>query len=439
MSSHLSVLRRGLLENYPSTREIVFDIDPSINQRLADEAAIRSKRGSEFNPYLIEQLLSEASSILDRCLAYRREAQGLATENIKQGLDVALFEDLKASGLSLEIEEGIKRLREVELDGHRQAAKQFDGAKAADALAAGFEAVSSGNISSSIASLNWFDERKKLIEDKWNVLSAHNKRLRALMSAPDGSLHLKQRFDRVVAFLITDFGNAFAKAMACEVGLKVVYGLAIPLPKIAPEEDVSILDELVAWTRACVFSLEARKQGDIEFDIAVPLASKNAYGESLCDSAKFKDSMRTGGGTVVADLTRYFDNVPIKGLRCRAAGLSYVLQHDPEYKDELYGNLQYMRGSGVVFAPADHLNNARQPLVVPSIGFTDKATPLISGVGINNADPCGAWTVQVNITVWYPSPKVGNTQNRDWLNDVVLHLRLAGTPVANSDWTRIPW
>ncbi len=164
-----------------------------------------------YDPFLLEVNISNASTLLDRCLIYRKEMYDLEEQGVRRVLEYTLYDNQRDAQRTLELAENIEEQRKAERDGQAAASAIFATAKD-NVLATGFKAIADATESSADTAWQYErDVRKKAVLTKWNALDEYQQTLEARHLTPGNALNYKERRSRVQKLLERDALNAFLR------------------------------------------------------------------------------------------------------------------------------------------------------------------------------------------------------------------------------------
>jgi len=191
------------------------------------------------NPRLIEPLLGDIASLLDRCVAYRREGRELEIAGVAAG----------ASNIAtLTLQSSEKDLAEINVsaDAARKLVEEYPEAVAA------FGQNPAGKQLKAELSANQIidqrsDERKSLILSRLKFSQDLELQLLSRHDVQGNAHNYSERFEDVRRLFESDILSAYRRAIAVSKGFESVFGISPPkLPEVTA---VGFLDRLVIWTR----------------------------------------------------------------------------------------------------------------------------------------------------------------------------------------------
>jgi hypothetical protein len=302
-----------------------------------------------YDPYQIELLVSSASSLLDRCLTYRREMYDLEERAVRRALEYQLFNDQYEAQLNIELAPRIQTQRTLERDGQRAGYSAFKNANS-DVLAAGFAAITDGGAKSSNEAIASEMERKQNVRTKWQKLKDFQETLQARHNTPGHSLNYGERYNRTRAFLEQDIAVAYQKTRCIELAAHEIFGIERSSLKLDEPSEFGYLDTLVTFLRTAIEELQNATKEEIDFEHIIPLHFGRAKSgrNSVVDDAPWNAALGNpggGNGRLSFSLKNEFPNA-VSRLRVRGIGLSVLWLPDiPDSQSRLRAI------SAVIFPP----------------------------------------------------------------------------------------
>ena len=253
---------RPLQPEYPWLKFLVDN--PDLDVRLQDVVSvlILDVAISAYNTRQFNNLLQDVATLLDRCLAYRREYQDLAGQALQQAMDYKFFTDQRHVSENLELASWIEDIKQADGKARALAADHFASAADKDPLAAGFSAMARADQAASEKSVAAETARKALVRDRWGVLTKQQDSLKQMHSLDGHPLNFGDRAARISRFLLEDFKEAGLKAMAAQRGIQDMFGYT---PDYSWQHDQHPLDQLVILTRGLIRGLDRSSQTQINF------------------------------------------------------------------------------------------------------------------------------------------------------------------------------
>jgi hypothetical protein len=239
----------------------------------------RSQAKFVYKPHNSDQLIYDASILLDRCVTYRREANELTILGVKAELDYdnyILLRDIEDTSQKLSLR---MRQSQIERDGLTKSADLFR--QSGDPLGTALQAQSTASADSAGASLETDTQRANLVESRRKVLDNWNEEIHSRLGAPGSAHNYGDRWKRVVRLLQQDIFVAYQKLLAAEVRLKkLTYhpDTDLPAPRKASDNgehgDIGFLDELVLWARKAVVKIDLQSQFEVQAEVTFGFTSQ---------------------------------------------------------------------------------------------------------------------------------------------------------------------
>jgi hypothetical protein len=162
----------GNAEYAPILREFTKSLDQRMSEwtqpfkDLYDYSGGKVKGGPPYDIFALEENLSSLSTLLDRCLTYRREDQELEIAAVQQAMAYDLHRTQRESLMALELAEAIKNRYDAEATAQTQASNKFHDATRNNALAAGFKEIADGTSNSLCIASQWEQTRWGMVKCK---------------------------------------------------------------------------------------------------------------------------------------------------------------------------------------------------------------------------------------------------------------------------------
>ena len=230
--------------------------------------------------------MNALSRSLDKILSLRSAANELEDKAVRQALEYQLFTDNSEVIKSLEEAQWIAGQRKAEIENQAKTSNAFS--SSTDELADGFATAAIASQKSSELGYEGEKVRNGLVSEKWKNIIAHQVALQSRHTQPGHALNYKERGERVRALLRQELVTSYQRAQAVYSGLKQVFNIDEPLPKLSEN---GYIDDLVLWARKIVKALALRKEKETVFEhvisLTAPMRKKNrmAYccGFGQCD------------------------------------------------------------------------------------------------------------------------------------------------------------
>ena len=430
---------------------------------------VQSQR-PRFNPYLYENLLSDISKALDRCLAYRLECASLEKGAIKAALDNQLFDDLFPISAALnQANTDSSALSDLEA-GQTQAAQLLTkGGGALSALAPAY----TGAATAAADAITNQQNKKSALDGIQRALKDNQDALQKEYITPGHAMNFKERRDRVVEFIKQDIADAYEKAMAACAGIQAQLNLSAtqhPFPVITDDDtkDVLFLDNFVLWTREVIQQYELYTQDEVVFDLVLPtcvpyssdfasidkrLLSASAFSAAILDAT-------SSGGLLAVPLKKAIPSDLVTNGNARLRGLGISVTTPAGVSAEADTSATW---SAVVFLPPQNSpyssaarttrklaekwsrTSANQTVVRPPVvlgqvfPYSFGANPAMSvGPEVWNADPSLDNTQILILPMALDrGPARPGVRNNTIVSDVKIHLRLVAKASPRvTDWTQ---
>jgi hypothetical protein len=397
-----------------------------------------------YDPYQIESLISSVSTILDRCLVYRREMYDLEEQAVRRALEYQLFLDQYNAQLNIELAPRIETQRSIESQGQQQAYNNFSTESPPSGLSTGFASIAQASSRSAQEAVTGEQERKQNVQTKWEALKTFQNRLQHRHQTPGNPLNYCERYNRTKAFLVQDIGTAYQKIKCITVGIKKLFDLDFPLED--PFE-YGYLDYLVSYIRKNVIeNVEIATLNEVDFEHVVSIKQKRVLNPNganiyqLVPNPVYDAAIApSGNGLLSFSLANEFP-AAVQRLRLKAVGVSIISENATDL-----GNR--MRSVAVALFPPQTENLflpgnfiTRSPIIIEKVGIFDpNVTKLVSGSSFNNIDPRGDWKIQVSSNLIFPDI---NPHGRNPINvqEIKLHLKLTSILAHDtSAWSDLSW
>ncbi|MBY3575472.1 hypothetical protein HFN65_31530 [Rhizobium laguerreae] len=409
-----------------SVDELVFKFTNSI-----------SKEPLTYDPYQIEALLSSVSTLLDRCLVYRRELFDLEEQAVKRALEYDLFRQQLDAQKNIELATHVESQRQKEKSGQDNAAKAFAEIGAGD-LGKGFSLISEASSQSSGIAIGGEQDRKRHVEAKWTALADYQQTLQARHETPGHALNYTERANRIRSYLEQDISIAYRKSRSIDYGQERIFNI---VERLKPPKRERYLDYLVSYIREAINKIELKAMDEIEFEHVVSIhqpRAKNPGGKAKfehMDDENWKMALnaKEGDGEIGCDLQIEFPST-IKRLRVRGISASMLVESpdDPVARQRTCAIVVFPpRPSEWPTEIEEHLKD-RTPVIIEHIGPADQRPAPTRYVSINNLDPRGSWRIQVSTNLLWADGKV-HGRSETHIKDIKLHFNLLATVASPDD------
>jgi len=428
-------------------------IDESVRERLAnsgspgrDATVSESLQQLGHDPLLVDVLLNKISELVDRILAYRREARELEVAAVKAGADYQLFLAQSKAELALELsqlrggENGVKAQARVD---HESAAKEFG---SESSLNRGLKRISEGQVNQLAIELKICNTDAELIRSKWKARQEFQEAYQARHSEDGNAHHYAQRAERLMLLISEDCVDAYTRAEAAAVGIEMVLGRkpsALPSPK-----DVHFIDDFVLWCRKEIREFNRDLEDEVQYDLVIPLVQPIlSEGRSIVSAERFNERLATSSDRTPFRLEfsvpkeMFFGD---KNVRLIAVGLSYGNRHnfgDVTGADRDLPRDAFAQVRGSLHVPKQQLPDgklyAKPPLRFGNITAYTGQTPsaMASGPEVLNVNPIGEWVVVLETRMAYKDIKAYLLQsgiNSNPMLDLKVHMKVRARPSPSS-------
>lgn len=424
-------------------------VDESIRDRLLEyrgrmqEANLREAAHQlGHDPLLVDTLLNKISELVDRILAYRREARELEVLAVKAGADYQLFLAQSKAEMTLELsqlrsdEEGVKA--QARLD-HEAAAEQFG---EESSMNRGMRRISQGQVNQLGIELKTCEADATLINSKWKARQEFQEAYQKRHQEDGNAHHYGQRAERMMYLVTEDCLDAYLRAQAATVGIEMVLGRK---PTSLPFPDTShFIDDFVLWCRKEIRSFNRDLEDEVQYDLVVPLVQPIlSEGKSVVTAQHFNERLAASSDrapfrlefTIPKELFFGDENV-----RLLAVGLSYGNRHnfgDVTGADRDLPRDAFAQVRGTLRLPKQHLPSGatydKPPLRFGNItAYTGQAPAAMNaGPEVLNVNPVGDWVAILEPRMAYKDINAYLLQagvNSNPMLDLKLHMKLRARP-----------
>ena len=216
-------------------------------------------------PRLVEPLLGEISSLINRCLAYRREGAELEIAGVAAGAARLISDALDSVD---------REVASIDLPGIAAGVLSSNYKLASDAYKQLTDAKLAAAKSLEIYSLvlaNSEVEKESSVRNAAQVSSLQfrqsvERQLMSRINVPGNAHNYVERFELVRTLFESDVAAAYRRALAVAVGLEKIFLFNKPVP--IPKES-GFIDELLIWTREAMRAVTRVGEVEIELSKAV--------------------------------------------------------------------------------------------------------------------------------------------------------------------------
>ena len=401
---------------------------------------IKSKPRNYYEPLLLESMLKEASAALDRCLAFRRDAYDLEIAAVKAAAEYQLFLNLSEKEYLLDLNAlSVPRLK-VELAGYKQASSLYSSDDK------GFAKHDETLSDSSDADIGIAADREKLLKERLEIRKKFEADYHLRHITPGNAHNFVERLERTVPLLADDLQEAYEKLFATQIGIKAIYNVDIPIPKLQGE---GIVDELVIWARDAIRFLEIESSKESNYNLVLPLIQKWVYPEKpIMDPGDFRRSSQQEGfeRTFIFDLDKdvFFNQ---EHVRLRSVGLSLGASPPTNDPGTYISSKAYWRLRATIHTPRQpNLMDPgkfyyRPPVVLGDVAVFGHMVPVAMSAGTEcrNVNPQGKWKIVVGKFGVWANDRTAQAFGETWWNnpnfvlDLKLHLNIIAKPLPDKD------
>ena len=437
--------KRNLIAKYSFLS--AFQSDLTVDQIVYNVTSSVVNVTPTYDPYQIENLIASSSSLLDRCLNYRREMYGLEEQAVRRALEYQLYKDQRAAQYAIELSARAETQRLDEQKGQDAAASKFGSVVDKEPLASGFAAISGAASQSLLEAITSEQERKNNVDIKWKAADAYQLALEARHSSPGNALNYSERFDRIRGLLEQDIAIAYQKIKCVSLGAKRIFGISIPLE--SPTQ-LGYIDVLVKYVRDIIDAIEQATVSETDFEHVVSLhqvrtlrGTPNTF--QLLQDDPWNNGLFKSPWLVSFYLDKEFPPA-VKTLRLRGLGISFVTSDADKADTHLRSiaaavfppETQEFFGDGTAFI-------ARSPVIFERVSvFDPNGVRYVQVPSIYNIDPRSSsspigWQIILSSNAIFPDGSAKGTANT-FIKDIKLHMRLSGIlSTTSADWTSLSW
>lgn len=462
MTATWEEIKSALLPNYGFLSPFVPTVDKATIDRINELLNSGKLEQFRYEPLLVESLLADCSTLLDRCLAYRREAREFEAEAVRFAIEYEKTNELLDLEERLDKSTSEQHLLAAEAQLLGVAAEQFS--EATD-LGPGFSMQTRSASDTASARSQIWESRIKILGERRAVLRKWQEAYMARHKAPGTAHNYEERMSRLVQFLAEDLYEAHRKSDALFQGIRRIHGSEVLLPPLAE----GVLDELVSSVRRASRLMDAHRQNEITYDLVVPLCQPwNASSAALIDAKQLLEYGKNPHRQPLSfELANVFHNQT--NVRIRAVGLSFGNTDEPRStststssssssskpwgisgqtdttgtsKSESDGTAMAAvfakyRIRATIHTPEqeneDGSKYSRPPIVLGNLSIFGGGAPIAleTGPQCQNIDPTtGKWRIFLENSAVHSGPSaipLFDKKGRSVIHDLKLHLRIAAT------------
>lgn len=387
-----------------------------------------------YEPRLAHQHAMSVASLLDRVLAFRREARDLEILATKVAMDYQLFDRTTVLDEALDMSRLGIPARELARTTHENSAKAFG---SGDPLRDGFRAANEGRTAEIQVELGSINEQADIIRQRYEAQRAYHAAYRKKHTEPGNAHNYAERCLRLTQLFVQDLREAYAKGKAVALGLKSLWEFELPLPAPA---SAMFIDELVDWNRDAIRFLEFIDQTNVTFDLVVPLTQPWLQdGQQVLQHSEFRKALEEANQSRRATIpfrlsTTHFSDLKVRVLEVgfaygNALDLVNATGMDRNATKDSYARLR------IELTPPKQSysdGSSSQPVAVQfgSVGLFGGNTPVdrCSSNAIRYINPVGEWRAEIFPLAVYKDDSSqsiadGITGSAP-ITDLKMHLRL---------------
>jgi hypothetical protein len=326
------------------------------------------------NPRLVEPLLGEIASLVDRCIAYRNEGAELEIAGVAAGasrLVAYALDEVEAQTIASDVPGSAASV----LAARYPTAIDFYKTAADANLGNGNAAQLQGLIDANTNIKDKSATRTSLLMTSLLFKQALNKQILSRYNVPGNAHNFVERFERLRALFESDIEAAYQRAIAASVGLTSIFSYKEPLPELS---ESGFIDKLLIWTRKAMRAVTLAGEREIEF---VKTVSVSVPPTVVAGSPVFKFKVDFPG---------------FRSVRLRAIAAS-INGFDKQYAQSAYFNSTY----AISLIKEDPSMGPNAVAVLPQVRpWGPQANPVnVSGALLYNVNPEGEWTGRISSNV----------------------------------------
>ena len=440
--SKLDGERTLLIEKNYLSHSFRFSTDVLLKEVLAPGSESDPYPGDEYSyePRLVHQHIGSVSQLLERAVAFRREARDLEILAFKVALDYRLFDSTSLLEEQLELSRLFAQARQRSAITHRKAADSFK--KNDDNSSIGFFEAHDGRAAEIDLELDQLREQERLIRERYSANRKYQESYRQKHAEPGSAHNYAERQSRLLKLIVQDIRECQAKALAISEALRTIWKKDIPFPLF---ESPDLIDLMIDWNRDVVRFLESVTQNETVFDLVIPLCQPWLAGEkSVMPTDAVGNAFARAGADNNIELRfelrkeHFFD----LDVRVRALGLSYGNEIDivpASGADRNATRDNYARLRAIVKCPFQVASDRGSADVRPTALFGtvglfggSGGVDLVDSNAIANISPFGEWQVVIApFATWkdHSSQHVHKgVQDSAPIRDMKMHFTLVHYP-----------
>lgn len=252
-------------------------IETTVDRIVADSVQMIRTRSEEggalaFSPRLYDSMLAEAAHLLNRCEAYRRESDAIASAAIRETF--SLISRTASRALAAQaLGENLSTAEDRRSAEYSAASSRFT--DPGDSLKVQSDAAF---FAASAASSR---TRTALANEALVIEQAYDDALKSQLTLPGGLLDYVGRYQGIADLVRGDVAEAYERLLAVAAGMNGpaagLMGLAPELPT-KPVSGRPLLDQLIHWTRlaSSIVGRASLKDQLLEVDVDIPIGRNYA-------------------------------------------------------------------------------------------------------------------------------------------------------------------
>jgi hypothetical protein len=257
-----------------------------------------------YEPQLFEGCLRGASTLLDRCLTYRREMGEFEVSGVKAALDYLTFVHVNPIQRSLMKLANDSDVAGIQQDYQDKAQMSYASSGQEQQIAQGHAFESGGAATAASVTALKENLKAKFARRQFDLTIEAQLAQFTRYVTPGSASNMAERYLRLRALLEEDLADAYRKLYCAAIGIAAVLGVtsvnlassgapvntAIPLfaganatsalntwiqqfvPNPKGQRAPDVVDALVLWTRAVLRELDRRDQYESDVTISIPLS-----------------------------------------------------------------------------------------------------------------------------------------------------------------------
>ena len=416
-------LKQSIMKAVDSLRDDASVLDSVESGAYENIAKLKSYKDTPHSPLHIELLLSEASTLLEQCYGYRREAQNLEAMALQFALEQLYQQKLEEISTNEYENQDFWLYRKKLATERKLSAETYANglSTAADlaedtAFSAELKARASLENSSVIAfkkEEEFEEEKQKFEKNRRDELMRYLERKRLHHEKPGSALNYKERATKVRDLYQDTLKDTFSRLLALEEGLRILWGgrgskegFMSPkrkphkLPHVKEESEIGYLDKLSSWTRWVYDMLEEEMKYDIPVSYTTSLRSPLVVGGenaiTVFGGKSWEEAREKATSIPFVIKSQFFNAHNIENPRLRSISVQISRANDPA----LNPSEEIITGSVVIKPPKQKDSKEK---ILPILGChignvptTRESNKIRYGEYLANINPLGEWEIQLN-------------------------------------------